>query len=435
MRRAFGAPFVVVGLAVAVFAVGAVATADRGQSRGGNDTASDAALTAVRRGDVASLQERLRVVPNDDGAWAALGMAYLELARSTADPAYYPKAESALERSLAEQKSDNFVAAAGMAALANARHDFAGGRDWAKRGLDINPSSATLYGTLADAETQLGRYPEALEATQRMIDLSPDVASLARVSYTWELRGDLVQALAVMQRAYDNALNPAQRAVTRYYLGGLALNSGDAPGALAHYEAGLAADPSYTPLLEGRARAEMALGRDEDARRDLADVVARLPEPAYVLLYGELLESLGKTAEAEQQYDLFRAEQRLFEANGVVVDVEAALFEADHGDAQRAIAAAEVGLRSRPFLDMQDAHAWALHRAGRNDEALAAVTRALSLGTRNPLTEFHAGMIEHALGNAEPARRHLEGALAMNPGFHPLHAKTARDTLAALTGG
>ncbi len=435
MRRAFGAPLIVVGLAMAVFAVGAVATADRGPGRSGNDAASDAALAGARRGDVASLQERLRDVPNDDGAWAALGMAYLELARSTADPAYYPKAESALERSLAEQRSDNFVAAAGMAALANARHDFAGGRDWAKRGLDINPSNAILYGTLADAETQLGHYPEALAATQRMVDLSPDTASLARASYTWELRGDLDKARALMQRAHDNALNPAQRAFTRYYLGDLALNSGDAPGALAHYEAGLLADPSYTPLLEGRARAELALGRGDDAQRDLADAVARLPLPGYVLLYGELLESFGKTAEAERQYDLFRAEQALLEANGVVVDVEAALFEADHGDAQQAISAAEAGLRSRPFLDMQDAYAWALHRAGRDNEALAAVTQALSLGTRNPLMEFHAGMIEQALGHAEPARRHLEGALAMNPAFHPLHAKTARDTLAALAAG
>lgn len=426
-----GASLVTLGLAVAVFAVGALAGVEDGQGDAGA-ASGQAVLVGARRGDLPGLQERLRQVPEDDGAWASLGLAYIDKAKATANPEYYPKAEGALQRSLALRNADNFVAAAGMAALANARHDFAAGREWARRGLDINPSSATLHGTLADAETQLGHYPEAFEATQRMVDISPDAASLARVSYTWELRGDLEQARALMGRALDNALTPTQQAFARYHLGDLALVAGDPAGALAHYEAGLRTEPSYAPLLEGRARAKAAVGRSEDALADLADAVSRMPEPAYVLLYGELLESLGRTAEADQQYELFRAEQRLFEANGVVVDVEAALFEADHGDPQRAVAVAEWGLRSRPFMDMQDAYGWALHRAGRHEEALAAVTRARALGTKNPLFEFHAGMIQRSLGDVGAARTHLSAALAMNPAFHPLHSATAVAALAEM---
>lgn len=422
------------GLALAVFVVGGLAAVENGQDDD-RATGSRTALVGARRGDLQGLQERLRQVPKDDAAWASLGLAYIDKAKATANPEYYPKAEGALRRSLALRKADNFVAAAGMAALANARHDFAAAREWARKGLAINPSNPTLYGTLADAETQLGRYPEAFEATQRMVDISPDTASLARVSYSWELRGDLEQARALMERTLDNALTPSQGAFARYHLGDLALLAGDPAGALAHYEAGLRGAPSYSPLLEGRARAKLALGLAEDAAADMADAVSRMPEPAYVLLYGELLESLGRTAEADQQYELFRAEQRLFEANGVVVDVEAALFESDHGDPQRAVAVAEAGLRSRPFMDMQDAYGWALHRAGRHEEALAAVTRARALGTKNPLFEFHAGMIQRSLGRTEPARAHLTAALAMNPAFHPLHSRTALAALAEMSGG
>lgn len=432
MKRIGGVPLIVLGLAVAIIAAGSLATFDGRTDDGPAQATGDGELAGARRGDVDALQARLRVVPDDDSAWAALGVAYVERARATADPSYYPKAEGALERSLKLQGADNFVAAAGMAALANARHDFAGALDWAQRGLDINPSNANLYGTLSDAETQLGRYADALASTQRMVDLSPDTASLARASYTWELRGDLEQARALMQRAHDDALTPAQRAFTLYYLGDLALQGGDATGALSQYEAGQRADPSYAPLLEGRARALLALGRTEEAQRDLAEAVDRLPLPGYVLAYGELLESLGRSHEADRQYALFRTEQKLFEANGVVVDVEAVLFEADHGDAGQAVLAAEAGLRTRPFIEMDDASAWALHRAGRDSEALVAVTRALALGTRNPLFEFHAGMIENALGHTEAGRRHLDAALAMNPAFHPLHARTATETLATM---
>lgn len=429
MRRKVGRCVVALGLGLAVFALGALAVVE--------DDPDEAATTVnapvvVRPGDVDALQQRLRQVPNDDAAWAMLGLGYIDRAKATANPELYPKAEGALRRSLELREVDNYMAAAGMAALANARHDFAAGRDWAHRGLEINPANAALYGTLVDAETQLGHYQEAWEATQRMVDLSPDTASLSRVSYSWELRGDLPRAQALMQRALDDAPNPSQQAFARYHLGDLALLDGDPEGALAHYEAGLRAEPSSAALVEGRARAKAALDRTDEAVADMAEAVERMPEPGYVLYYGELLESLGRTAEAEQQYELFRAEQRLFEANGVVVDVEAALFEADHGDPEKAVAVAEAGLASRPFLDMEAAYAWALHRAGRHAEAAAAMGRARALGTRNPLFEFHAGMIERALGNAAAARGHLGAALAMNPAFHPLHAPVARTALAEL---
>ena len=430
MRRRVGVCLLALGLGLVVFAVGALAVVE--DDPGEDATTASTSPVVARPGDVVALQQRLRQVPNDDAAWATLGLSYIDRAKANADPELYQKAEGALRRSLELREADNFVAAAGMAALANARHDFTAGRDWARRGLGINPASATLFGALADAETQLGHYQEAWEATQRMVDISPDTASLARVSYSWELRGDLPRARSLMQRALENAPNSSQQAFARYHLGDLALLEGDLVGALVHYEAGLLAEPSSPALVEGRARAKAAMGRSDEAAADMAEAVARMPEPGYVLYYGELLESLGRTAEADQQYELFRAEQRLFEASGVVVDVEAALFEADHGDPGRAVAVAEAGLRTRPFLEMEAAYAWALHRAGRHADAAAAIGRARSLGTRNPRFEFFAGMIERSLGNPDAARSHLAAALAANPAFHPLHAPAARAALAEL---
>ncbi len=382
---------------------------------------------------IVALQARLQRVPQDYSSWAALGLAYVGQARTTGDPSYYPKAEGVLNRSREINAVDNDGAAAGMAALAGARHDFVAAAEWARRGLVINPSNALLYGALNDAETQLGNYDEAFEAAQRMVDLRPDTSSLARASYTWELRGDVARATELMQRALTASAGPADRAFTRYQLGELAFNAGDPQAALAHYRSGLDADASYVPLLQGRAKAQAALGQADAAVADYAQVVARVPEPAYLIEFGELLESLGRTAEAQDQYQTLATVTTLFEANGVAVDVEPTLFAADHGDPVAALRAGEAGIANRQFLDMNDAYAWALHVNGRDAEALEWSAKALALGTRNALFHYHAGMIHFALGDRAAAKDQLTTAFSINPHFSPLAAPIGRAALDQLT--
>lgn len=438
MMRRWRLTMATFGLAAVLFTAGGLGIL--GDNAGGAasdaaDVAPDVPAIAAARGDlsgaIAALQARLKLLPRDANGWASLGFAYVEQAKATVNPDFYPKAEGALRRSLAIDAQDNFIAPAGMAALAAARHQFAQARTWARRGLAINPSNPTLYGALADAETQLGNYDASMTAIQRMLDIRPDADSFARASYSWELRGDIPQARTLMERALESSASANQKAFARYYLGELALNSGDAAGALTHYNAGLAVAPNYAALYEGRAKAALALGDTDGALRDFVAAVERVPQPTYLIEYGELLESLGRTEEANAQYQLFETEQKLFAVNGVVADVDPTLFYADHGAPARALQSAQAGLASRPFIEMQDAYAWALHRNGRDAEALTAITKALALGTKNALFEFHAGAIQSSLGNGSAAQAHYATALAFNPVFHPLHAPEARAALAS----
>jgi tetratricopeptide (TPR) repeat protein len=433
----------VLGLAVVMVVVGGLGlfrpglrpspeqpSASAAAGAGGVPVAGGGALASR----IPALQSRLHDVPGDAVAWATLGLAYVEQARVAVDPTLYPKAEGALRQSLAIDTADNFAAYTSLAALAAARHDFAAARDFSRQGLAINPASATLHGTLGDAETQLGNYPAAFEAIQRMVDLAPTTASLARASYAWELRGDVGRATALMQRASDAAFTPADRAFTRYYLGELAFNAGDPASALAHDEDGLRDDPSFARLLEGKAKSLAALGRTDEAVATWSVVVDRLPEPAYLIQFGELLESLGRPADADRQFGLFTSTARLFEANGVSLDADAALFQADHGEPAEALRQAEAGIRTRQFLEMDDAYAWALHVNGRDAEALAWSDKALALGTRNSLFHFHAGMIRRSLGDVDAARGHLSEALEINPHFNPLFGPAARQALDSMRG-
>ncbi|MGC5397893.1 tetratricopeptide repeat protein [Streptomyces sp. DT20] len=437
-RRILVSAAVATVLAAALFLAGGLGLAQWPASQSAPSTPDADAARSPAAGadpltaDITTLQDRARRNPRDPVALGTLGLNYVQQAKITADPTYYPKAEAVLKRSLALDSTDNFAAMGGMAALEAARHNFAQGLGWAERAIAVNPYNATLYGTLADAYTQLGRYSEAADAVQKMVDLKPGTPSLARASYAAELRGDLTTARTDMQRALQSAGSPADQAFARYYLSEMAFNNGDAHQALTDAEEGLRAVPEDAPLLQIRARAEAALGKNTEAVADLTRAGQRLPLPEYVLQLGELHQSLGRTKEADQQYGIFRAEQKLFAANGVTLDSDAALFEADHGDHVQALALARKSLKSRPFLDSQDALAWALHVNGQDEEALTASDKALALGTRNALFHYHRGMIQQSLGNIDAARDDLTKALAINPHFNPLHAPLARAALKSL---
>ncbi|MDI5964459.1 tetratricopeptide repeat protein [Streptantibioticus silvisoli] len=428
-------------LGVGLFLAGAPGLAPRPAPHTGRtaDTSRDtgAAITAADPlgQDISGIQTHLRQDPRDAVALGTLGLDYVQQAKNTVDPTYYPTAEAVLRRSLELDPADNFTAMGGMAALEAARHHFGQALRWARRAVAVDPYSSSLYGTLADAYTQLGRYSDAADAVQTMVDLRPGSPSLSRASYVAELRGDTGTARTDMRRALQDSTGPADEAFAHYYLGELAFNNGDPATELAEAQAGLRVAPGYTALWQARARAEAALGRTGAAITDLTRAVERVPQPEYVLQLGELYQSLGRTRDAGREYRVFRAEQKLFTDNGVALDSDAALFEADHGDARRALGIARQGLRSRPFLETYDALAWALHANGRDGEALTADDRALAQGTRNALFHYHRGMIEHALGDAAAARSDLTAALAINPHFSPLYAPSARAALAKWRSG
>jgi len=173
------------------------------------------------------------------------------------------------------------------------------------------------------------------------------------------------------------------------------------------------------------------LAAAEQAFREASAVV---PLPEYVIALGETLEIAGDAEGARRQYELARAEIALFKANGVVVDLELALFEADHGDASRALELARAAYAETPTVRAADAVGWALHRLGRDQEASRMAAEALRLGSRDPLLRFHAGAIEATIGKTTAARADLRVALSIDPGFSATGVAEARRILERLPG-
>jgi tetratricopeptide (TPR) repeat protein len=432
MRGRYLRPLMTVGLAAVVLTgVGAVLGA-RPPAPAGPPATTIVAATDRLDAAIERAQQRLREVPGDYPTWAALGMAYLERARTSGDPTFYEKAEGALRRSLEERPEENPAALAGLGALANARHDFAEARELARQALELNAYDADAYGVLADAETQLGNAEAATEAVQHMLDLRPGLPALARASYDLELHGRVDDAKSMMEQALAAAFDPADVAFCRYQLGELAWHAGNLDEAEAHYRAGAAADPTYLPLQRGLARVAYARGDIEAALALFSDFARVSPTPDLLLEAAELLRAAGRETEATDQLALAEAAVELFTASGGSDDLTSAELAIAQSRPVDALRLAEREWERRQFGDVADTLAWALHLNGRDSEAIEYAERAGALGARNAKYAFHRGMIELSLGDRAAAREQLTLALDLNPHFSPVYAPIAVRTLADL---
>lgn len=398
------------------------------------DPAAVAAPGDESRARVAAFIERLTARPDDVAALLGLGEAATQLARETADPAEYTRAADAFSRAR-ELEPDSADALIGLGMVAAAKHDFAGALALGEAALSVAPRSARAWAVIADARTELGRYDEAKAAVQAMVDTRPDLGSYARVSYQRELHGDLAGAIDAMESAVT-AGGPATEntAYLRVALGNLWFLAGDLDRASAAYEGALERSPGYAFAIAGRARVAAARGDLDAAIEDWSTATVSVPLPELLVGLGEAQEAAGRPADAEGTYRLVRDIQGLFAANGVAVDLELALFEADHGDPTQAVELARAAYAATPTVKAADALAWALFHAGALDEARARAEEALRLGSLEPSYAYHAGMIAAAQGDLPAARRWLTRSLDRNPAWSSLHAPRAAAALAELGG-
>ncbi|MFL5725197.1 MAG: tetratricopeptide repeat protein [Chloroflexota bacterium] len=381
---------------------------------------------------IGGLRRELASKPDDAATLRDLGFALLQRVRETADPSLYAQAEEAFDQARRLAPRDPLVLV-GIGGLQLGKHQFADALATSAAALALDPSLPSAQAARVDALVELGRYDEAADAEAQLISRRVDLTSLARLSYLRELHGNLEGAVATMRQAANSpASAPENSAYVRTLLGNLLVYVGQPDAAADAYEAALATVPSHAAAIAGLGRLAVGRGDLPEAIRRFEAASAILPLAEYVIALGEAEEASGDAAAAARSYDLARAETRLFVAAGVDVDLELALFEADHGDAAKAVDLAEAAYKTRRTLRTADALAWAYHVAGRAGDAARLSGEALRLGTRDPLLLYHGGIIAMDGGDTATAKKRLGAALALDPGFSATGARAARDALTRL---
>ena len=381
-----------------------------------------ALLEANLAGKPASLPLRNRL------AWA-----YIQKGRESGDTAYFTRAERLLEKSLA-QGTDNGEALGLRAWVALFKHEFKEAADWAEKARAMQPKVPFHYGVLSDAFLEMGDYPKAIDAAQKMIDLKPDQGAFSRAAHLRSLNGDPEGAIALWQEAIRASAPSAENtAWCQVELGEEYFNIGKLKEAEAAYQEGLKTYRGYHRAAAGLARLRAAEGREAEGVKLYRQAIETIPYPHYLASLGDLYMKMGKAEEAEKQYALVEQIAKLDQVNQVLYNRDLALFYADHDlnlDEARRLIEREAAVRKDIYT--YDVLGWVYYKSQRYPEAEKAIEEALRLGTKDPRILYHAGMIARAVGKEKEAGRLLGRALALNPHFHPLYEKRAREILAEM---
>jgi tetratricopeptide (TPR) repeat protein len=144
-----------------------------------------------------------------------------------------------------------------------------------------------------------GQYPQAIAAYDAILNEFGDSAAIYLGRGRAKLAsGDAAGGLADLERAY--ALDPQSAAIAEE-LGDVLYSQGSYPEAIRYYEKAFAGGAGSA---EGRYRAAVSLvreGRTDDALQHLSAAIAKNPTHGEAqFLYGQLLNSRGRYAEAEK---------------------------------------------------------------------------------------------------------------------------------------
>jgi tetratricopeptide (TPR) repeat protein len=367
---------------------------------------------------IAKLEATVRRNPRRSADLTALGFAYLQRWRDTADASFLPRAETALLRAGRVAPSDALVLT-GLGSLALTRHEFGDALLLGRRAQKLAPFSVRPLGVVGDALLELGRYPEAFAAFERMSALKPNVASYTRIAYARELIGHRRGAIEAMELALGAASGqPEASAWVAVELAKLEIARGRIARADRLVGDSLVLVPGYVYALEQQAR--IAAARDDLPRalRIARNAALAVPLPQMVSLLVDLEKRAGNADRARSALRTAKAIDRLLASDGIRSDIESVLFDADHRlRTDTLVARARAARAAAPSIWGDDAVAWALARTGRCREARTWSDRSLRLGTRDGLLFFHRAAIEQCAGSAASARSFARRALTDDPHF------------------
>jgi tetratricopeptide (TPR) repeat protein len=398
----------------------------------------EAAVAAARTRDLDIGFYRARTTrdPRSARDYTQLAGLYLQRARETADNADVVRAEELSRHSLRLRSGRNEAAYGVLASSLVAQHRFAEALEVAGTLVALDSSSVSARGLLAETALELGRYDEASRLFGSLAVYAGDLSVAPRLARWAELRGNPEEARRLLRQARDEArrrhgLPPEQLAWFQLRLGDLALRNGHLDEARRELEEGLRLAPGDHRLLGTLARLHAVRHEWRRAADEGERAIALALDPATLGLLNDAYLALGDSARAREYYHAMAL--AVLRQPGPYHRAWS-LFLLDHDRAvPRVLAKVEDELRTRQDLYGYDLLAWALHKSGRDAEARRAMAHALALGTRDAMLCYHAGIIDHALGDDVSARARLEAALAINPYWHPSQPADARAVLHSLS--
>jgi tetratricopeptide (TPR) repeat protein len=336
-------------------------------------------------------QQAVERMPNSAESHNQLAAAYMQKARETSDHTLNTLAETSITRALAiDSMNYDSLKLRGKLELTN--HRFADALQTTRLAQSIRNDDHEVWGQITDALVELGDYPGAVKAAQRMVDLRPDSSSYARVAYLRSLHGDIEGAIAAMTVAVKAAdPNDAEGlAWCHVQLGNELMNAGQLQIAEREFDEALRIFPDHPLALRAKANARLATGDVQGAIK-ISEMEGDSADAAQML--GDLYTRLGHHDAAQQQYAKF---EKLERANAEFERSWRHMINywLDHDrNLSEALTLAKREYETRKDIFTCDALAWALFKNGQLPEARRMMKEALRTGTKDPRIRQHANVI------------------------------------------
>jgi tetratricopeptide (TPR) repeat protein len=386
---------------------------------------------------IAFYETQTRRDPSDQITQRMLASEYLQRFRETGDLNDVTRALAMASDSLRLQPQGNVQALGVLASGDIAFHRFPAALAAEHASLAGDPFDDNARAQTASILMELGRYDEAARILARPTEPDPNPTWMSIRARYDELTGNLAGARIQVAQAtgiIDRLISIPAYTRSWYHMreAQLAFEAGDATTANAEFAEALRIFPDNAMALLFAAKFYRA---HHDWQRALAAATrsAELyPLPQALGYQADAQLALGDAEGANRTDALIRAEQRLFDVQGIN-DRLLAMYYAEHREHLRdALTAARADLAKRGNeIYADDTMAWVLAALGRWPQARVYGQRATRYGTQDPELQYHAGVIAWHTHHPDEARRRLAAALAIDPLFHPFYADDARRILAA----
>ena len=371
---------------------------------------------------IEGLIDQIRRHPEDNKAKLQLAMAYVQESRVTGNHAYYDEAALKLVTQVLEKDATNFDALGVQATILLSQHHFADGLKAAENMVKIYPDAAFGYGALCDAQLELGNYPEAIKAADRMGAIRPDLRSYSRIAYLREINGDIAGAKQAMELAVKSGVAGLEQTEwCRVQLGKLYEQTGDTATAASIYRQSLSARPDYAYALAGLGRICRISGQNTEGVAFFEKAAEQVVDFGF---YEEMLDCLQKTDPTKAKSV---AEKLIADLSKHANDDKAAPDKGHYADKELAYAYLKLGdptkavehatrewLRRPDNIEVNECLAWATFQKGDVANAAGYAERALRTGSQNPTLLLRCAQIFEKNGDANRANALKIKALQIN---------------------
>ena len=365
------------------------------------------------------LIKRLKNDPEDKKLLLTLTSLYVNEGRITGNLSYYNGAALKCAETVLKNDPENFEALTFKSMILLSQHKFEDGLAVALQVQKKYPYNAFVYGLIIDGHVELGNYPAAIEAADKMVSIRPDLRSYSRIAYLREIHGDIPGAIEAMKMAVD-AGSPGDENTEwcRVQTGKLYEQLGKIKEAAMHYT--IAADnrADYPYAVAGLARIAIAEKDLTKAMSMYEKAFSLMPDHTFKEGISEVYTLMGQKDKAKDvANEIMEQMQKVASANkDQNEDHEMAHAYMGLDNYEKALVYALKEYNRRPSnIEVNETVAIVYYKKGEYAKALSYIETALKTNCKNPALLSQAALIYAKSGDKVKAKKFLTEALKTNP--------------------